>query len=88
MKLKLKQYLVRWLLCFMIGKANLHRALALVEDARRTLEGAFARRGYVYREMKKHCGELTTKELNLAVELVVNLDHLLYGNKRAEEATA
>lgn len=74
----IKKFLVRTLLRLLVGSRNVDVSLALVEDARRTQGNEFARKGHVYRELKKGAGSaLSIDELNLSVELARSLDSLV-----------
>lgn len=78
MKAWVKKQLLRWLLQVVLGKGLSQTTLELVETADQTIDSAFGKRGYVYRELKKKAAEtLPTHQLNLAVEAAVTLNALL-----------
>jgi hypothetical protein len=79
-KQRLKAFLVRTLLGVLVGRQNTPRLLAYVEDAQAIGKGnIIIKRAHVHKSIKETVGsDLSKSELNLAVELAVQLDRLIY----------
>lgn len=78
MSLWIKKQLLKWMLHAILGQERRQAVLDLVQTAEHTIDSAFGKRGYVYRELKKKvAADLPTHQLNLAVEAAVTLNNLL-----------
>lgn len=79
-KYQVKIRLIRILLALLVGRNSTPRLLAYVEEAEaKSATNAIVKRGHVHRSIKEFAaGSLSKSELNLAVELAVQLDRLLY----------
>ncbi len=77
----MKQWFVKQVLklalVLLLRGISTHRLLALVEDAERSHQHPFSRRGAVYRALKEIARDgRSTAELNLLVEMGVHLARL------------
>lgn len=82
MKTVLLRLTLQIALTLLLKNTSVSRLLATVEDAARTLENNFARKGHVYRSLKELEGDQVTESvLNLAVEMGVVLMNLSQARK-------